>query len=182
MQPFQGRKETSCSPQGGALLTLGLPYAALSGQETPKAPAWRGHSSMQPFQGRKLQSPRMARSQQYAALSGQERNVLFSPGWRAADPGLTLCSPFRAGNSKSPRMARSQQYAALSGQETPKAPAWRGHSSMQPFQGRKETSCSPQGGALLTLGYPMQPFQGRKLQKPPHGEVTADGYYPLSVL
>jgi hypothetical protein len=24
-------------------------------------------------------------------------------------------------------------------------------------------SYSPQGGALLTLGYPMQPFQGKKL-------------------
>ena len=26
--------------------------------------------------------------------------------------------------------------------------------------------CSPQGGAVLTLGYPMQPFQGKKLKIP----------------
>ena len=35
---------------------------------------------------------------------------------------------------------------------------------------------SPQGGALLTLGYPMQPFQGKKVKKPTQGEFTVDRY------
>ena len=39
---------------------------------------------------------------------------------------------------------------------------------MYPFQGITTNlwSCYPQGGVLLTLGYPMQPFQGKKLKIP----------------